>query len=847
MVELDEQTTSEASRHIIERPRLTRLLDEATARVIMLVAPAGYGKTTLARQWLADRPHVWFEANRASADVASLVREIGHALAPAGEVEGNRLELLRSIHDVDTLEALADLQAEQIGTWPRKMWFVIDEYEMLGRSRASNEYVELLLRASTINLLLTSRITPTWATPRKRLYGDYLLVERGELAMTDPEAREVLRRRGHEDVPGLVSAAAGWPAVLGLASLTKGLDLDGTLPQTLYDYFADELFRNGSAALQDALPQLALVSTISPALVAATFGIEDSAGILAEAKELGFLSDGARGLVFQPLLRAFLRRKSKVDTQGSDETVDRLVAFLLDIHEWDEAFEVIDYVSGREALLELIERAHESLLKSGRTATLTSWLEVAERMGIHAASLDLIRAELAIRHGSPRYAEQLAIRVYDQTPERSIATKALSIAGRAAHLDNRGSDSLSHFRAAGELADCDRDRHHAAWGALLAAQDMESDDELSLVLESFLRYGTDSPDDAVRAANARLAIGLTKHGFLDALEPALATVRTFRESADPVPLSSLLNSLSRSMSLVARYQEAERLSEEELEVATAASLRFVMPFAHVAKAAALIGLARYREADDHLTLAIRHAEELSDDHNVFDALTVRARAAIAQRQFERAADLTSNRADTSGLSSGMRAEYTATRGLALACAGDTAGAAAALVEAAETSSIPEAIAIVSCGRAVVALRQGSTTLEAAAELERAFDLAVLDPVVITCRAYSPVVQVAKETHRHLPERLVHAMLMEQSPYQQDELLATLTPREKEVLDLLTRGYTNREIATALVIEESTAKVHVRRIIRKLGVRSRTEAAIVAVQRRRLGETSTAPHGDERPS
>ena len=40
---------------IIERPRLTRLLDESPARVKMLVAPAGYGKTTLARQWLAGK------------------------------------------------------------------------------------------------------------------------------------------------------------------------------------------------------------------------------------------------------------------------------------------------------------------------------------------------------------------------------------------------------------------------------------------------------------------------------------------------------------------------------------------------------------------------------------------------------------------------------------------------------------------------------------------------------------------------------------------------------------------------------------------------------------------------
>ena len=38
-------------RRIIERPRLIKMLDESDARVILLLAPAGYGKTTLARQW----------------------------------------------------------------------------------------------------------------------------------------------------------------------------------------------------------------------------------------------------------------------------------------------------------------------------------------------------------------------------------------------------------------------------------------------------------------------------------------------------------------------------------------------------------------------------------------------------------------------------------------------------------------------------------------------------------------------------------------------------------------------------------------------------------------------------
>jgi DNA-binding NarL/FixJ family response regulator len=52
----------------------------------------------------------------------------------------------------------------------------------------------------------------------------------------------------------------------------------------------------------------------------------------------------------------------------------------------------------------------------------------------------------------------------------------------------------------------------------------------------------------------------------------------------------------------------------------------------------------------------------------------------------------------------------------------------------------------------------------------------------------------------------------------------LTPREREVFELVRQGLSNREIARTLWISESTAKVHVHHILEKLGVRSRTEAA-----------------------
>jgi DNA-binding NarL/FixJ family response regulator len=55
----------------------------------------------------------------------------------------------------------------------------------------------------------------------------------------------------------------------------------------------------------------------------------------------------------------------------------------------------------------------------------------------------------------------------------------------------------------------------------------------------------------------------------------------------------------------------------------------------------------------------------------------------------------------------------------------------------------------------------------------------------------------------------------------------LTPRERQVLAALAEGATNREIAASLYMAEKTASVHVSRILAKLGVRSRTEAAAVA--------------------
>ena len=63
----------------------------------------------------------------------------------------------------------------------------------------------------------------------------------------------------------------------------------------------------------------------------------------------------------------------------------------------------------------------------------------------------------------------------------------------------------------------------------------------------------------------------------------------------------------------------------------------------------------------------------------------------------------------------------------------------------------------------------------------------------------------------------------------------LSPRERDVYELLAQGRTNRDIARTLFISESTTKVHVRHIFEKLGVRTRAEAAAATVRNPGSGE------------
>ena len=804
----------------------------------MLIGPAGFGKTTLAREWAGERTHVWYQGSTATADVAALAAGLSEAVSGLIPEAGNRmLHRMRATgtpeEDVDVL---AELLAEDLAEWQEDAWLVFDDYQFAMEARAPERFMEVLLRDAPLRLLLTSRKRPSWASARRLLYGEIYELGRNELAMDQEEAASVLSHRKDAPAAGLVALAEGWPAVIGLAALTDELELpEGDVPDRLYEYFAEELYRAASSETQEALSKLALAPSLAHGVPELLLG-DRAEAILSEALRIGFLTSAQPGFLdFHPLLRTFL------DSRGTDPAVKTALATQVARHlaqreQWDEAFLLVDRFFSERIFVELLEGAVQDLLREARFPTLTLWLKLARAQRADAAIVDFAEAEVAFRQAMWTRAEHFAARAARRLPQsHRLTSHAFYTAGSSAHMDHRNQDGLIHFGNARETAFDQASLRDAIWGQIMCSVDLGRDDVPGLLAE-LTTHDDGSAMSHLRATSADVLIGIRTgqtQGLLARVETAQHLVARVQ---DPLAVSSFQISHAFLLATAGRYEEALRVAGEAESYAKAERLIFVLPHAKRMKVMANLGLRRFSRAGRLIDSLERDARRAENDFLKVEARLLRARLLLSQNLFDRAVDALSASPERFPFE-GERAEYLATLGLSLACTGEPRRALAHAEEAESVTRTIEAAVLVPCTRAIVSSLGDD---EDAAELsvsafQTALELKNVDSFVLAYRVCPQLLSHVAGNSAASDEEL--RQVLESA---NDQGLASrhglstanagrdvLSPREREVLTMLAQGLTNREIASALYISEATAKVHVRHILGKLGVRTRTEAAVRA--------------------
>jgi ATP/maltotriose-dependent transcriptional regulator MalT len=638
--------------------------------------------------------------------------------------------------------------------------------------------------------------------------------------MNADEARAVLARRQHRALPELVALAKGWPAVIGLAALGRGERVTtGEIPTELYEFFAEEVYLGLSDAAQQDIAALALAPAIND-LVASTVLGARAQDTLHEAVVAGFLTRREAGYEFHPLLRDFINRR--VSPPASPESLGKLVDLYLQHSAWDDAFVVA--VTADDALLaeRVIEHALDDLLNNGRLETLVSWIARVPA-GFDPAVLELAEAELAFRNARHERAFVLATRAAAALPEgHPLRARAFLCAGQSAYFSDHTAEGRTYSETAAELAQSGRERANALWLRFTASMELE-DPALARILEAFEKARTDDPDDVVRAVCGHLIIDIRFGEDPEAPRHAEGVRGLVDRVVDPIVKTSFLNAFGRSLALRGFYDEAIAVFKAGEEVASQTGLDFALPHIMMARAAAELSRGRLTRAGELL----RRGEEYATDANTrSNGLLVRSKLLLAGSR-PRQAEVLLARFREEVHDRATRAELDAYRGLANAIAGDPDQAHDLATRARATSRTIEPTVVANLVSGMVNNWSTSGYLEEA--VTRTASAGHVDLLVVPLRS-SPQL---RDLVAALPVRegVVEEALAKSDPRSHTSPLGSLSPREHEVLALVAEGLSNRAIAGRLFISDVTVKVHVRHIFEKLGVRSRTEAVVVALDSR----------------
>lgn len=470
-----------SSQQAISRERLIKRMLENKSNLAIVIAEAGYGKTTLIADFVqkSGKNFVWYQLDQTDSDVSVFLTYLVQGIRRIIPRFGKRiLQYVKKAPEEISLfpERAADLFLNEVfesATFP--FYLVLDDYHTIEATSPVHKIVSRILKYTpeTLNVLITTRDLPPLQP--SSIYLPALLITAEELAFNNEEIKTLFKKYigielKDEDVAKLREITEGWATALQLILQSaqqereSKLDFRKALQKTrkdIFQYFAEEVFLKESPNFQRALLFLSLFKDNLTIFCRRVFPEIYSKECLENfQKKSIFVNAVEEKEVYyriHPLFRDFLQHKFRKDfgDEFLKESFCKIADFLYREKMWEDSIEY--FLKGEEfgKALEILKKIADDLLGKGRLILLGSLLsDIPEEILLKTPELLLKQAEALRLQGKTEESLKVlrkATKVFSKKGDKVGRAEALCIMAGVLRKQSRVETAMKLIKEIEEL------------------------------------------------------------------------------------------------------------------------------------------------------------------------------------------------------------------------------------------------------------------------------------------------------------------------------------------------------------------------------------------------------------
>jgi LuxR family transcriptional regulator, maltose regulon positive regulatory protein len=401
----------------VQRAELVARLAGANAKLVLVAAPAGFGKTTLVAQWqlspAESRPFAWMSLDPGDNDPGRLWWHVAYALQRAcPEFSADDVLAVVRGQPPDIAGTLLPLLINELAKLTEPVVLVLDGYHVISEPDCHDQLAFLLLHLPlTVRLVLLTRADPPLPLARVRAAGELAEVGAHELRFAPAQAAELVAAvAGVElspaDLAKLVDLTEGWPAGIYLAALLlHGRASPGDVirkfsgdSRFVEEFLAEEVLGRQPGQVRQFLLRTSILGRFCAPLCDAVTGSADAAEIIDTLERENLfvvpLDDTRQWFRYHHLFAEMLRSElSRAEAEIVPSLHERAAAWHRRSGCTDEAISHA-YAAGDVAgVIDLMARHWYVYVNSGQVATVRRWLSLlgdgivsAEPLAAHCAA-----------------------------------------------------------------------------------------------------------------------------------------------------------------------------------------------------------------------------------------------------------------------------------------------------------------------------------------------------------------------------------------------------------------------------------------------------------------------------